>query len=338
MQEKILFGTYTKKTSKGIYEAILDTDKRELNSASLVAEVGNPTYLATSKAGKIYSVDKHNDKGGVLVLDNTTHLATKLSQHLISAAPAYVAVDEERQLLYAGYYHIGLTEVLKIDGDNLKLVDSVQNEGSGPREEQKSSHVHFTGLTPDKRLVVVDLGADVVDTFDVSNEGKLTHLFTFKTEAGFGPRHIRFSPDGKFAYLLGELSSQLSVLKYNSNGSFELIKTVSTIPSDWTSHNGGAAIRVSKDGKFIYTSNRGENTIAVFEVLNNGSDISLIQSISTEGEFPRDFALNSTEEFLVAANQDTDNVSLFSRDATTGKLTLEQKDFEIPEGVRVYFE
>lgn len=339
MKEKILFGTYTKKTSEGIYEAILDPDQRKLTSATLIAQAGNPTYLATSKVGKLYSVDKHDDKGGIFVFDNTTRPATKLSEHLIEAAPAYLAVDEERQLVYAGYYHIGLTEVLKINGDQLELVDRVKNEGSGPRPEQKSAHVHFTGLTPDKRLVVVDLGADYVDTFDVAPTGKLMHVAKFNTEPGFGPRHIRFSPDGKFAYLLGELSSKLSVLAYDSTtGKFALQQTVATIPTNWTEHNGAAAIRVSADGKFIYVSNRGQNTIAVFATSANGSQIELIQSISTEGEFPRDFDFNATEEFLVVANQDTDNVSLFSRNATTGKLKLEQKDFAIPEGVRVHFE
>lgn len=339
MQEKILFGTYTKKTSEGVYEAILDTEKRELGAATLVATVGNPTYLTTSKAGKLYSVDKHGDQGGIVVFDNTTRPATKLSEHMLEAAPAYLAVDEARQLVYAGYYHIGLTEVLKINGDQLELVDSVKNEGSGPRPEQGSAHVHFTGLTPDQRLVVVDLGADRVDTFDVAESGKLTLASTFKTEAGFGPRNIRFSPDGKFAYLLGELSSQLSVLAYNStDGSFKLLQTITTIPADWTEHNGAAAIRVSADGKFIYISNRGHNSIATFAVSEAGAQIELIQTISTEGEFPRDFAFNSTEEFIVAANQDTDNVSLFGRDAMSGKLTLIQKDFIIPEGVRVYFE
>lgn len=339
MQEKILFGTYTKKTSKGIYEAILDTDKKALIEPTLVAEIGNPTYLTTSKANKLYSVDKHGSEGGVVVLDNATRPATKLSEHIIDAAPAYVAVDEDRQLLYAGYYHTGVVEVLKIDGDKLTLTDSVTNVGSGPRPEQGSAHVHFTNLTPDNRLVVVDLGSDKVDVYDVSADGKLSLASTYVTEAGFGPRHIRFSPDGKHAYLLGELSSLLSVLEYDAaTGSFKHVETVSTKPADWTEHNGTAAIRVTKDGKFIYASNRGHNSIVVFAVSADGADAEQIQLISTEGEFPRDFALNATEEFLVAANQDTDNVSLFERDATTGKLTLLQKDFAIPEGVRVHFE
>ena len=154
-----------------------------------------------------------------------------------------------------------------------------------------------------------------------------------------GPRHIRFSPDGQYAYLLGELSSLLSVLKYNSeDGSFEHVQTAPTIPSDWTAHNGAAAIRISKDGRFIYVSNRGNNSVAVFKTTNLGSEIERIQLISTEGEFPRDMNWDESEQFLVVANQDTDNVSLYARDDESGELSLLQKDFTVPEGVRVLFE
>ncbi|MGL5688159.1 MAG: lactonase family protein, partial [Weissella cibaria] len=211
------------------------------------------------------------------------------------------------------------------------------SEGSGPRPEQGSSHVHWNNLTPDNRVAVVDLGADKVLTFDVSDAGKLTLVATYETEAGFGPRHLRFSPDGQYAYLLGELSSQLSVLKYNADGSFTHLQTVATIPADWTEHNGGAAIYLSNDGKFVYTSNRGHNSIAVFAVKDNGVSVAHIQWISTEGDFPRDFALSPDDAFLVAANQNTDNVTVYRRDAVTGELTLSQKDFEIPESVRVLF-
>ena len=161
----------------------------------------------------------------------------------------------------------------------------------------------------------------------------------FHTEEGFGPRHIRFSTDGQYAYLLGELSSLLSVLKYNKDdGSFEHVMTASTIPSDWTEHNGSAALRLSDDGKFIYASNRGHNSVAVFKIGNEGSEIERIQLISTEGEFPRDMNWDINQNFLVVANQDTDNVSLYTRDSQSGELSLLQKDFTIPEGVRVVFE
>lgn len=339
MQEKILFGTYTKRTSEGIYEAILDTTQEKLIDAQLVAKVGNPTYLTTSAANRIYAVDKHDGKGGLFVFDNSQRPAQKLAEHLIDSSPAYVAVDELRQLVYAGYYHAGLTEVLKIEGDQLILTDQIQNEGHGPRPEQGSAHVHFTGLTPDNRLAVVDLGTDEVTIYDVNKAGKVTLVSTYQAPSGFGPRHIRFSPDGQYAYLLGELSSKLSVLKYDAQtGSLTHLQTIDTIPTDWTEHNGAAAIRVTNDGQYVYTSNRGHNSIAVFKTSDAGAHLELIQLIATEGDFPRDFALNHDENFIVVANQNTDNVSLYRRDPQAGTLTLLQKDFRVPESVRVHFE
>ncbi|KAA8362457.1 lactonase family protein [Leuconostoc carnosum] len=338
---KILFGTYTKRLSKGLYEAELDTDKKQLQNPTFIGQLTNPTYLALSKANKIYAVENRNGQGGVVTLDNAKRPVVELDAKLTEgSAPAYMGIDEDRQLLFAGYYHRGTVESYTINADgSLSLSDSWQNEGSGPRPEQSSSHIHFANLTPDKRLVAVDLGSDEIITFDVTDNGQLTEASRFKTEEGSGPRHIRFSPNGQYAYVLGELSSLLSVLKYNSDdGSFEHIMTASTIPSDWTEHNGSAALRLSHDGRFIYATNRGHNSIAVFKIVNGGTEIERIQLISTEGEFPRDMNWDKDEAFLVVANQDTDNVSLYARDETTGELSLLQKDFAIPEGVRVTFE
>ena len=338
---KILFGTYTKRVSKGIYEAELDTEKKLLQNSTFVGGLTNPTYLAISKANKVYAVENRDGQGGVVTFDNSVRPLAEIDAQLSEgSAPAYIGVDEDRQLVYAGYYHRGTVEVYRINDDgNLTLTDTWQNKGSGPRPEQGSSHIHFSNLTPDNRLVAVDLGTEEVITFDVSDNGKLAEAARFKAEDGFGPRHIRFSPDGQYAYLLGELSSLLSVLKYNSeDGSFEHLQTAPTIPSDWTAHNGAAAIRISKDGRFIYVSNRGNNSVAVFKTTNLGSEIERIQLISTEGEFPRDMNWDESEQFLVVANQDTDNVSLYARDEESGELSLLQKDFTVPEGVRVLFE
>lgn len=338
---KILFGTYTKRISKGLYEAELDTDSKQLKNPTFIGELKNPTYLAISKANKVYAVENRDGQGGVVTLDNSVRPIAEIDAQLSEgSAPAYIGVDEERQLVFAGYYHRGTVESYSIQADgNLVLADTWQNTGSGPRPEQTSSHVHFSNLTPDQRLVAVDLGADEVITFDVDAQGGLSEVSRFHTEEGFGPRHIRFSPDGHYAYLLGELSSLLSVLKYHAeDGSFEHVMTASTIPSDWTEHNGSAALRLSADGRFIYASNRGHNSIAVFKIGNEGSEIERIQLISTEGAFPRDMNWDNKQEFLVVANQDTDNVSLYARDSNSGELSLLQKDFAIPEGVRVVFE
>lgn len=185
-------------------------------------------------------------------------------------------------------------------------------------------------------MAVVDLGNDTVSTYDISAEGKLAPVSILKTKAGLGPRHLVFAPDKKTAYLVGELSSTVSVLDYDlTTGAFYLLQTVSTIPDDWTEHNGAAAIRISNDGRFVYVSNRGHNSLAVFEVLDG--ELKLIQHLTTHGDFPRDFALDPTERFILVANQNTDNATLYTRDQETGLLACCQKDIPLPEGVCVYF-
>ena len=219
----------------------------------------------------------------------------------------------------------------------LTQTDNFISDGHGPRPEQEKSHLHYADLTPDQRLAVVDLGSDRVFTFDVSPAGKLDLVATYKAPAGFGPRHLVFHPNGKIAYLVGELSSQVQTLTYDeTTGSFSFLQSLTTIPSDWQEHNGAAAIKISADGKFVYLSNRGHNSLAVFTVQADYT-LALVQNISTYGEFPRDFALDPSQAFLLCANQNTDNATLYQRDSQSGLLTLLQKDITLPEGVCVKF-
>ncbi|PIO80326.1 6-phosphogluconolactonase [Pediococcus damnosus] len=341
LKESFFVGTYTKKTSQGVYKLTLDTETNTLSKAELVAKIGNPTYVAKSKRNFLYTVDQKGADGGVAVVDlNTT--PAKIIQHAVTPgnSPAYVAVDEQRQLLYSSNYHLATVTVYKIGEDGrLSQTDVVAHSGKGPKPEQADgAHVHFSDLTPDNRLVVCDLGTDEVYTYDVSDDGKLTEVTRYKTKAGFGPRHIVFTKNGSTAYLAGELGSAVEVLNYDEqNGEFTHLQTISTIPSTWHAHNGAAAIKLSQDDKFLYVSNRGYNSLAVFATSSDGS-LKLIQNISVEGDFPRDFALDPTESFIVCANQNTDNLTLFSRSKENGKLTLLEKDIPLPEGVCVLFE
>ncbi|MFZ2353463.1 lactonase family protein [Paucilactobacillus nenjiangensis] len=338
MKETFIIGTYTKKTSKGIYTVELDTNSKTLSEPKFIIEASNPTYLAISKSHHLFSVIKEDDEGGVGSFDlNDNSFAAADKVLADGAPPAYVGIDEARQLVFSGNYHLATVDVMKTNNDgSLTLTDSVTHQGvTGPAPEQNTPHVHYCDLTPDQRLVVCDLGMDLVVVYDVSDDGKLTAVSQYHSEPGFGSRHIVFHHNGKFAYLMGELSSQVEVLSYNSTSAeFTHVQTIKTIPSDWTAHNGAAAIHISSDGRFLYNSNRGQNTIAVFEI---GSDFKLthLQSISTEGDFPRDFELDQTEDFLIVANQNTDNLTLYSRDKDTGLLTLNQKDVHCPEGVCV---
>jgi 6-phosphogluconolactonase len=338
LSERFLIGTYTKKTSKGMYAVTLDPVAEKLTDVKLAIPSQKPAYLQVGNDGRVYAVKQVDDQGGVASYSLADDNAKMLSEVLAAGAPpAYVGLDEERQLLFSANYHTAKIDVFKISPDGqLTQTDSVLHEGAtGPQPEQEAPHVHYADLTPDKRLVVCDLGMDLVVVYDVSADGKLTAVSRYKCEDGFGTRHIAFHPNGKYAYLLGELSSKLEVLKYNAkDASFTHLQTIKTIPADWTAHNGAAAIRISHDGKFVYTSNRGENTIAVFAIQPDFT-VKHIQSISTEGDFPRDFNLSKDEHFLLASNQNSDNLTLYKRDAESGKLTLLQKDVACPEPVCV---
>ncbi|WNY49729.1 lactonase family protein [Streptococcus iners] len=331
----VYFGTYTKRESKGIYKAQFNSETGHLSNLELVAEEPNPTYLAFDKAGRLYSVGAENEQGGIVAFDTDFSLLN----HVVSegAPHCYVAVDEERNLVYAANYHKGQVLVYKrLENGSLELTDIAQHQGSGPHENQASAHVHFSDLTPDKFLVTCDLGADQVVTYKVSDQGKVEKLATYQAAAGSGPRHIVFHPVAKIAYLICELNSTIEVLIYDGWGEFEHLQTISTLPQDHTGFNGTAAIRITKDGKFVYGSNRGNDSIAVYKTLGDAS-LELVQIMSTQGKTPRDFTLSPDEKHLIAVHQDSDNATVFSRDTETGRLTELSHDFYLPEAVCVTF-
>ncbi len=335
MTYNILFGTYTHKKSVGIYKASL-SDNGTLSNLENIIKIGSPTYFALFK-NLLYTVDKRGKRGGISVWDLSQKPARKTDEKIVQgSAPAYVFIDKKRKLVYTANYHKGLINIFKINGNKIILINHFQNKGKGPKPEQESSHMHYVSLTPDQKLICVDLGTDQVLTFSINKKGELTNKKIFNTKKGFGPRHLRFNKNGKYAYLLGELSSKISVLKYK-DGIFKLVSTLSTIPLTWKRHNGAAALRLSDDYKYLYVSNRGYNSIAVFKIMEKGKKISLIQQISTEGDFPRDFNLTPDGRFLIVVNQNSNNASSFAINSTNGKLSLIQKNFYIPEAVRVYF-
>ena len=340
MQETILFGTYTKKGSQGIYRGILDTEQKMIIKPEAFIQIQNPTYLRSSAANILYTISKKKNQGGITSYDLSSSTPVFCDEALTDGAPpCYIGLDEEKQLIFTANFHESTVTVFKTDKQGtLTKTDEIIHQGSGPRPEQEASHIHYTDLTPDKRLVVCDLGADKLYTYNVTFDGKLSLKAEFSTSAGFAPRHLVFHPNGKYAFLAGELSSQLALLSYDSiTGRFKHIQTLSTIPETWDKHNGAAAIRISGDGKFIYVSNRGHDSIAVFKFDVTKTKLEFIEYTSTEGEFPRDFMLDPTEKFIVAANQNTDNVTLFGRNTKTGLLTCLQKNIPVPEGVCVHF-
>lgn len=341
MTKRFLLGTYTRRVSKGIYSVDLNTETKKLENLTLVAEVGNPTYLDTNADNSIiYSVISEDEGGGLvtLVKNDDGDFERKAIVLEEGAAPCYVALDEDRQLVYTANYHNGEVAVYKTDTEgNLDLVDTVAHEGSSVHENQDAPHAHYSQLTPDKKyMVACDLGTDTVYTYEVNNEGKLTEVATFKTALGTGPRHLVFHPTLDVAYLFGELSSEVLVLLYDpENGTFKLDQTITTIPEEHVVFNSGAAIRISSDGQFVYASNRGHDSIVIFRTDDLGH-LTLVDYAATAGETPRDFNLDSSEQFVVVGHQDSDNLTLFERESDTGILDTLQKDVVGPEVVCVH--
>ncbi|MEY8462543.1 lactonase family protein [Streptococcus merionis] len=335
MTENVYFGTYTRRVSEGVYRADFDTETGQLSQLELVAKEPSPTYLAFAENGQLYTVGAEDDKGGVAAFDADF---TPLNHVVEEGAPlCYVAVDEARGLVYGANYHKGQVLVYKRQEDgSLMLADVAQHEGNGPHENQASPHVHYADLTPDNYLVTCDLGTDEVVTYDISGQGKLTRLATYKANPGAGARHLVFHPTQKIAYLMCELNSTIEVLIYDGVGRFEHLQTISTLPADHTAFNGTAAIRISNDGNFLYGSNRGHDSIVVYKILGDAT-LEWVQYAPTNGKNPRDFNLTPDNKHLIAVHQDSDNATIFSRNEQTGELTEISHDFIVPEAVCVTF-
>ncbi|WP_373894781.1 lactonase family protein [Virgibacillus natechei] len=338
-------GTYTKGNSEGIYTFTFDPEKPEIGEVKAVANLENPTYLTISTGNKyLYSAIKRKEMGGVAgysINSKTGELETLNNQVVEGAPPCHVSVDSKNRYLVTGNYHKGTVEAYRINNENGTVspaFSTIKHEGSGPHERQEKPHIHYTGFTPDEEyVVVIDLGSDNLITYEINND-TLTEVNRLSVKPGSGPRHLEFHPNGKYAYMMTELSSEVIVLAYSSeDGSFKELQYISTIPEDFNDNNQGSAIHVSSDGHFVYAGNRGHDSLAIFNINPDSGELTFVEHTSTGGNWPRDFVLDPTEKFLIASNQNSSNLVLFSRDVATGKLELLQSDVTVPDPVCVKF-
>jgi len=338
-------GTYTKTESEGIYSFTLDLEKKRITDITLAAKVDNPTYLALSNEGNyLYSVVKEEQLGGIASFrinrkkGELTYLNSVVSE---GAPPCHVSVGNASSVVFSANYHKGTVEAHLLNqetGAILSPCSLIKHTGKGPDLRQEKPHAHYAGVTPDgKYIIAVDLGIDKIITYELI-DGEFIEKNTLSLKPGSGPRHIGFHPNRKLAYVMTEFSSEIIVLNYNDgNGSFKQIQAISTIPDTFNENNQGSAIHVSSDGRFVYAGNRGHNSIATFAVNEETGMLHFIEHISTEGDWPRDFSLDPTEKYIIAANQNSGNLVLFGRDEKTGRLSLLQSDICVPEPVCVKF-
>lgn len=332
-------GTYTKKESKGIYSFTLDKETGLISNIKLAIETENPTYLTTNyETRKLYSVSNFKDEnnnsfGGVSSFTINDDLTLTYLNTISSPgkSPCHVSLDNLNNTLFSGNYHEKdvASYKLKETGELDHVISKVLH--------QCNSHVHFTCLTPDnKYLCAVDLGLDSVILYNY-NEGVLGDTLTLNVKIGSGPRHIVFHPNGKFAYLICELSSEIITLSYDSISGFKVLNYISTVPENFNGTNSTAAIRISSDGKFLYGSNRGHNSIATYSICSSTCSLTLVDFYSSYGDGPRDFNLTPNENFIVISNQLTNNLTVYKRDITYGSLELIQKDIKVPTPVCINF-
>ncbi|HTA48424.1 MAG TPA: lactonase family protein [Verrucomicrobiae bacterium] len=357
----VYVGTYTAEagsTSKGIYAYRFDTDTGEIASIGVAAETANPSFLAVHPNQRfLYAVNEtgnyQGQKSGAVSafsIDHTTGKLTLLNEVASKGAdPCYITVDKTGKYVLVANYTGGSVAVFPVleDGRLGEATAFIQHTGHGADpERQEGPHAHSIDLSPDERFAIVDdLGLDetLVYRFDRA-KGSLTlndpQIYTTlaKADPGAGPRHFAFNPNGKFAYVVNEIQSTVSVLSYDgSAGVLRRLQTISTYPKDFSAHNDDAEIQVQPSGKFLYASNRGHDSIAVFAIDPDKGTLTLVEYASTKGKTPRSFEIAPGGSLLFAANEKSNNIVVFSIDAKTGRLKPTGKVLDVSEPVCVKF-
>ncbi len=347
-------GTYTAKESKGIYAYRFDAKSGELTPMGLAAETKNPSFIAIDPTNRfLYAVNEVPDYNGArsgavsaFSINRRTGKLTLLNQVASRGAdPCYISVDKSGKYVLVANYTGGNVAVfpLQPDGRIGEATAFIQHTGSSVnKERQEAPHAHWIETTADNRFAVaVDLGLDelLVYHFGAKTGALAANSPPYaKLDAGAGPRHLAFDPNGKFAYVVNELQSSITAFAYDSTqGTFQKLKTVSTLPKDFSGKNDTAEIEVHPSGKFLFASNRGHDSIAVFSVDGRTGELISVGDYSTQGKVPRNFTIDPTGEFLFVANQDTNNIVSFRIDAASGKLTPTNQNVNVPEPVCLKF-
>jgi 6-phosphogluconolactonase len=340
-------GTYTRGDSKGIYSYRFDATSGAIEKIGLAAEVANPSWVTLHPNGKfLYAVSELGaGKITAYSIDPSTSALTMLNSVPSGGGVAcHLVIDKTGKSIMVANYGTGSAAAFGIqpDGRLSEAPSLVQHSGSGPdQKRQRGPHAHAVVLSADNRfLFVPDLGLDQVMSYrlDPSKPSLIANDPPFaKVEPGSGPRHFAFHPKNTFAYGLNEMKSSVTAFQYDTKrGALTLIQTISTLPKDFTGEDNSAEIEVDAKGRFVYASNRGHDSIAVFAIGKDGK-LTLVENVLTKGKTPRSFKIDPTGGYLLAANQDTSNIFVFRIDPKTGKLTDTGKSIDSPIPVCIQF-
>lgn len=348
-KEMLYVGTYSQRGSEGIYVYAFDRKGGTFNQVQAITAKKSPNFLAIHPSGKfLYSVngeavEEFPNAGSVSAysIDGTGKLTAMNSKSSYGKGPCHIAIDRTGKWAFVSNYGEGNISVLSVltDGSLGALTDSIRFYGkSAHPQRQDKPHAHSATLSPDNRfLLVADLGTDKVYTYEIDLlHGKLkpaTKPFV-SVAPGSGPRHLTFDPSGKYVYLAEELTSTVGVFSYDkkTGGLTIMIDGVKSLPADFTGSNTSADIHTDPNGKHLYMSNRGLNSLAIFSINSKGA-ITLTGQQETKGKIPRNFMVDDKNEYVLVANQDTDNIVTFKRDQQSGKLTSTGVEIKVPAPV-----
>jgi 6-phosphogluconolactonase len=354
-RQKYLFyvGTYTDHGSKGIYAYRFDSATGESTPLGLAAESAQPSFLAiASSGGFLYAVNELSQFNGqptgavsAFAIQSKTGKLTLLNQvpsH--GEGPAHVALDRSGKYALVSNYDRGSIAVFPVleDGRLGEATAFVQHKGSSVnKERQEGPHAHAAVFAPDNRFVIVaDLGLDqlLVYRFDAVRGTLGSDPQIVRAVPGAGPRHLLFDVTGLHLYVIDEMQSTVVTYAYDSaNGTLSEVQIVSALPKGFPGSSEAAEIEMHSSGKFIFASNRGDDSIAVFAVSAKDGTLTPVEIDSTGGKTPRNFVLDPTGTWLLAANQDSDDIAVFRVDPSTGHLSRSGPELHVPSPVCVRF-
>jgi 6-phosphogluconolactonase len=349
----VYIGTYTGAKSKGIYAYRLDLSTGAMTSLGLVAETENPSFLAIHPNHYfLYAVSEMGDSGAqkdgsvtAFAIGETGKLRFLNQQSSGGQGPCYLVVDKTGRDVLVANYSSGSVSVIPVEPDGKlgKPSAFIQHHGSSvDPERQKGPHAHSINVDAANRFAfAADLGLDkvLVYRFDPVKGTLLANdPPSVSVKPGAGPRHFAFHPGGHYAYVINEMHSTVTAFSYDpAAGVLKELQTISTLPEGFKAENSTAEVQVHPSGKFLYGSNRGHDSIAVFAIDPGKGTLRLVEQQSTQGKTPRNFGIDPSGRYLLAANQDSGTVVVFRIDPQNGRLSPAGQITEVPNPVCVKF-
>lgn len=344
----LLVGTYTKNEDEGINVCAFNMQTGALRIVSVVKNVENPSYLVIAPDHQhVFSVNEMDAPKGVASVSSFTWDTTSGQLNFINKqpsggdAPCYINVDQDGKYVIVGNYNGGSLSVLPVraDGGVDAPVQTIEHTGSGPdKVRQEKPHVHCVVFSPNQQLLFVsDLGIDQIAIYNYK-QGDVQPLVPANpgyaaVEPGSGPRHFIFHPNEKWAYVIQELAGKITTFTYDA-GKLTPVQVTPTTPLNYKGQPGSADIHISPDGKFLYASNRGNlNNIVIYSIDKKTGFLTKKGEIASGGKSPRNFMIDPSGNFLLAANQQSDNIVVFKRDKITGLLKRTGQELKVPAPV-----